>query len=104
MTPMNTERSILKLVEQLCEEEPPSFQWQHLRQIEELSKLERLLALRMLRPTGNASSIWCNACDSVHSVAVEFLEGAATEPTARKLVFSRLMLKTYVCWSWIWQH
>jgi hypothetical protein len=71
---MNRERSILKLVEQLCEEEPPSFQWQHLRQIEELSKLERLLALRMLRPTGNASSIWCNACDSVHSVAVEFLE------------------------------
>jgi hypothetical protein len=73
MTPMNTGRSILKLVEQLCEEEPPSFQWQHLRHIEELSKLERLLALRMLRPTGNAGSIWCNACDSVHSVAVEFL-------------------------------
>ena len=72
MTPMNAERSILKLLEQLCEEEPPSFQWQHLRGGEQLSTLNSILALGVLRHTSNANSIWCMACDSVHSVAVEF--------------------------------
>jgi hypothetical protein len=69
---MNAERSILKLLGQLCEEEPPSFQWQHLRRGEYLSTLKRILALGVLRHTRNANSVWCMACDSVHSVAVEF--------------------------------
>jgi hypothetical protein len=72
MTPMNAERNILQLLEQLCEEEPPSFQWQHLRGGEHLSTLNSILALGLLRHTSNANSIWCMACDSVHSVAVEF--------------------------------
>jgi hypothetical protein len=72
MTPMNAERSILKLLEQVCEEEPPSFQWQHLRGGEQVPMLNSILALGVLRHTGNANSIWCMACDSVHSVPVEF--------------------------------
>ena len=64
--------SHLKLLERLCEQEPPSFQWQHLREAEEALELKRLLALRMLRHAGNSSSIWCTNCDSDHSVAVEF--------------------------------
>jgi len=69
---MNTTRGVLKLLEQLCEENPASFQWQQLRDAEELSKLKELLALRILQHTSNASSIWCTNCDSPHSVAVEF--------------------------------
>ena len=69
---MNAERSILKLLGQLCEEEPSSFQWQHLRGGEQLSMLNSILDLGVLRHTGNANSIWCTACDSHHSVAVEF--------------------------------
>jgi hypothetical protein len=69
---MNTERSILKLVEQLCEEEPPSFQWQHLHGSEQIPMLDRIWALGVLRHASNANSIWCTACDCVHSVAVEF--------------------------------
>lgn len=71
MTLMSGERSILKLVEHLCEEESPSFQWQRLRDAEELSELQELLALGILKHTGSANSIWCTACDSVHSVTVE---------------------------------
>jgi hypothetical protein len=69
---MNAERSILKLLEQLCEEEPPAFQWQHLRGGEQVPMLNSILALGVLRHTGNANSVWCMACDSVHSVAAEF--------------------------------
>ena len=69
---MSTERANLRLLERLSEDEPSSFQWQHLREAEEVSNLEVLLALRMLRHTDNASSIWCTNCDSNHSVAVEF--------------------------------
>ena len=69
---MNTTRCVLELLEQLCEENPASFQWQQLRDAEELSKLKELLALRILHHTSNASSIWCTNCDSPHSVAVEF--------------------------------
>jgi hypothetical protein len=69
---MNAGRGALKLLERLCEEEPPSFQWQNLREAEELSELKALLALGMLRHANNASSIWCTNCDSTHSVAVEF--------------------------------
>ena len=36
------------------------------------SILKSILALGVLRHTSNANSIWCTACDSVHSVAVEF--------------------------------
>jgi hypothetical protein len=74
---MNAGRGILKLVEQLCEEEPPSFQWQHLRGSEQILMLDRILALGVLRHASNANSIWCTACDSVHSVAVE-LRGNGT--------------------------
>jgi hypothetical protein len=69
---MDAARGILKLLERLCEEEPPSFQWQHLREAEELSGLQELLALGILQHTSNASSIWCTNCDSPHSVSVEF--------------------------------
>jgi hypothetical protein len=73
---MDAARGVLKLVERLCEEEPPSFQWQHLREAEELPGLQELLALRILKHTTNASSIWCTSCDSPHSVSVEFCGGA----------------------------
>jgi hypothetical protein len=74
---MNAGRGILKLVEQLCEEELPSFQWQQLRGSEQIPMLKRVLALGVLRHASNANSIWCTACDSVHSVAVE-LRGNGT--------------------------
>jgi hypothetical protein len=74
---MDAARGVLKLVERLCEEEPPSFQWQHLREAEELSDLQELLALRILKHTTNASSIWCTSCDSPHSVSVDFCGDAA---------------------------
>src|SRR5919106_5814855 len=77
MTPVSAERSILKLVEQFCEEDPPSFQWQRLRDAEELSRLRELLALGILKHTSNASAIWCTNCDSPHSVSVEFRGDAA---------------------------
>jgi hypothetical protein len=63
---------MLKLIERLCEEDPPSFQWQHLRDIEELSSLEAVSTIGILQHTSNASSIWCTNCDSPHSVSVEF--------------------------------
>jgi hypothetical protein len=69
---MNAARGVLKILEQLCEEDPPSFQWQRLRDAEEFSKSKGLLALRILHHTSNASSIWCTNCDSPHSVAVEY--------------------------------
>jgi hypothetical protein len=69
---MKAERSTLKLVEELCEEEPPSFQWQRLRGRVQLPTLNSILALEVLRHTTNANSIWCTVCDSVHSVAVEY--------------------------------
>jgi hypothetical protein len=69
---MNAARGVLQLVERLCEEEPPSFQWQRLRDAEELSRLQEVLALGILQHTSNASSIWCTNCDSPHSLSVEF--------------------------------
>jgi hypothetical protein len=74
---MDAARGVLKLLEQLSEEEPPSFQWQRLREAEELSELQELLALGILQHTSNASSIWCTNCDSPHVVLVEFSGDAA---------------------------
>jgi hypothetical protein len=74
---MDPARGALRLLERFCEEEPPSFQWQRLREAEEFSKLQELLALGILQHTSNASSIWCTNCDSPHSVSVEFKGDAA---------------------------
>jgi hypothetical protein len=65
-------RGSLKLIERLCEEDPPSFQWPHLRESEESSNLETVSTLGILQHTSNASSIWCTNCDSPHFVSVEF--------------------------------
>jgi hypothetical protein len=84
---LNQERSVLKLLERLCEEERPSFQWQHLREAEEVSHLKRLLALRILQHTSNASSIWCINCDSPHSIAVEFHGGGICRAYCQEIGF-----------------
>jgi hypothetical protein len=84
---MDAARGVLKLIERLCEEEPPSFQWQCLREAEELSDLQELLALGILQHTINASSIWCKNCDSPHSVSVEFSSHAACRAYCQEVGF-----------------
>jgi hypothetical protein len=84
---MNAARGALKLLEQLCEEDPPSFQWLRLRDAEEFSNLEVIQALRILQHTSNASSIWCTNCDSPHSVAVEFRGNGAYRAYCQEVGF-----------------
>ena len=72
MTPMNAERSILKLLEQLCEEEPSSFQWQHLRGGEQLSMLNSILASACCVTQATPTRSGARLATLHHSVAVEF--------------------------------
>src|SRR5918999_281500 len=84
---MDAARGVLKLVERLCEEEPPSFQWQCLRDAEELSDLQELLALGILQHISNSNSIWCSNCDSHHSVSVEFSSDAGYRAYCQEVGF-----------------
>ena len=70
---MNATLGALKLLEALCEEEPSSFQWQHLREMEEAPNLKRLLALRICCATpAMPARSGARLANSHHSVAVEF--------------------------------
>jgi hypothetical protein len=72
---MKDRPSPVNFLANLLEHEPPLFHWQRFADTEHADHFQHLVSVGVLRHADNAASICCHACDTLHSVRIEFLGG-----------------------------